>query len=272
MLESSHISSPRQFFREERLLKANTAELFGPPLNGRGGRILVTLSSDAATDDGAVLALAKAGADAVRINCAHDDPSSWAAMIKHVRSAGCSVGRRLKILMDIAGPKCRTADVLTPPGRKHLIPGDRLLLSRSGLRPLAASPFQATLSLPQVINRLTAGALVSVDDGRFGHRQYGATLRARALRGTLGRGRPAWALADQPREGGGALRTLRASPSRQAALPDRGRRSPALTTLHAVSSCLIANRVKAACSQFRRYRLPSIGGPRPPLSVPRSSP
>ena len=160
--------SPRQFFRGERLLEANTAELFGPPLNGRGGRILVTLSSDAATDDGAVLALAKAGADAVRINCAHDDPSSWAAMIKHVRSAGCSVGRRLKILMDIAGPKCRTADVLTPPGRKHLIPGDRLLLSRSGLRPLAASPFQATLSLPQVIDRLTGGALVSVDDGRFG--------------------------------------------------------------------------------------------------------
>jgi pyruvate kinase len=160
--------SPRQFFRGERQLEANAAELFGPPVDGRPGRILVTLSSDAATDARTVLALAKRGADAVRINCAHDDPSSWMAMIEHVRSAERSVGRRLKILMDIAGPKCRTAEVLAPSDRNHLLPGDRLLLSRTCLRSPAASPFQATLTLPQVLDRLRAGERVFVDDGHFG--------------------------------------------------------------------------------------------------------
>ena len=174
--------SPRQFFRGERQLEANAAELFGPPVNGRPGRILVTLSSDAATDAQTVLALAKRGADALRINCAHDDPSSWAAMIEHVRSAERSVGRRLKILMDIAGPKCRTAEVLTPSDRKHLLPGDRLLLSRTCLRPPAASPFQATLTLPQVLDRLRACDRVFVDDGRFGGIVEGMTDDGAVLR------------------------------------------------------------------------------------------
>ncbi len=167
--EGKHLEfpSPRQFFRGEHRLEANTAELFGPAARGRGGRIMVTLPSDAAVDRDVTLDLLKRGVDAMRINCAHDDSSSWAAMIEHARAAEPVIGRPVKILMDIAGPKCRTAEVLTPPDRQRLFPGDRLLLSRGRLQPIEAWPFQATCSLPQVIDRLAPGVRVHVDDGRF---------------------------------------------------------------------------------------------------------
>jgi pyruvate kinase len=104
---SLRMPSNRQFFRGERRLAANTAVLFGPLLGGRAGHILVTLATDAAVDPAVIRRLAEQGADAVRINCAHDDAASWAKMIAHVRSAEQHLGRRLRILMDIAGPKVR---------------------------------------------------------------------------------------------------------------------------------------------------------------------
>ncbi len=44
--------SERQFFRGERLLAANSREVFGPAREGHAGRILVTLGTDAAFDSG----------------------------------------------------------------------------------------------------------------------------------------------------------------------------------------------------------------------------
>jgi len=41
----------------------------------------------------------------VRINCAHGGIDDWAAMIENTHSAGEVVGRRLRMLMDIAGAK-----------------------------------------------------------------------------------------------------------------------------------------------------------------------
>lgn len=58
----------RQFLRGERQLRLNTDELFGPPHEGRAGRIMVTLGREAAEDPGFVADLAERGADVVRIN------------------------------------------------------------------------------------------------------------------------------------------------------------------------------------------------------------
>lgn len=159
--------SDRLFFRGERKLAANTAELFGPPLGGRGGRILVTLATEFAEGPDEMINLAKLGMDAVRINCAHDDTSAWQAMIANVRMAETASGHGIRILMDIAGPKCRTVEVAHPPGYKRLRPGDRLLLCRSALGSAGDFPFRATCNLP-VIERLAVGDHVYVDDGRFG--------------------------------------------------------------------------------------------------------
>jgi pyruvate kinase len=46
--------------------------------------------------------------DCMRINCAHDDATTWARMIEHLRRAERSLGRSCRVVMDIAGPKLRT--------------------------------------------------------------------------------------------------------------------------------------------------------------------
>ena len=91
------------------------------------GRIMVTLPTEAAHDPGYMLEIARRGADVVRINCAHDGADAWAAMIENTRKAGDAVGRRIRVLMDIAGPKFRIGKVKRQPGERMLA-GDRFRL------------------------------------------------------------------------------------------------------------------------------------------------
>ena len=96
-------------------MQANTHALLGGTADHGGGRILVTLPAEAAQDPGYMLEIARRGADVVRINCAHDDADTWAAMIENTRKAGDAVGRRIPVLMDIAGPKFRIGKVKRQP-------------------------------------------------------------------------------------------------------------------------------------------------------------
>ena len=49
--------------------------------------------------------------DCARINCAHDDPSVWAAMVANIRRARDELQRPCPILFDLAGPKLRTGPI-----------------------------------------------------------------------------------------------------------------------------------------------------------------
>jgi pyruvate kinase len=163
--DSPRAPSDRQFFRGERQLRSNTAELFGPPREGRVGRIIVTLGPEAAEDPGFVADLVDRGADVVRINCGHDDADIWRRMIENTRAA--ARGRPLRVLMDIAGPKVRTKQVTTPPDRSHLRVGDQILLCRDVNAGLMDFPFQATCAPEGVLDRLKIGDVVSIDDGKL---------------------------------------------------------------------------------------------------------
>ncbi|MGQ9366729.1 pyruvate kinase [Azospirillum sp. ST 5-10] len=164
----SPFPGPRAFFRGERLLALQARALFGAP-PARGGRILVTLPSEAAGDPALLRGLVERGADAVRINCAHDDAATWAAMIANLRAAEAAAGRRVRVLMDLGGPKLRTAAVGLPEGRQRLKVGDRLLLAE---RPPggaeAGATAWATLALPEVVGQLRQGHRVFLDDGKLG--------------------------------------------------------------------------------------------------------
>jgi pyruvate kinase len=98
-----------------RLLERNTRELLGDPPPRREVRVMVTMPSEAADDYGLVRDLLAAGMDVMRINCAHDDEVRWARMIGHLRRAEKALGRRCKVLMDLAGPKLRTGPVAPGP-------------------------------------------------------------------------------------------------------------------------------------------------------------
>jgi pyruvate kinase len=69
---------------------------------------MVTMPSEAADDPMLIKALVANGMEIMRINCAHDSPSEWTRMIRHLRHAEKVLGRRCRISFDLAGPKLRT--------------------------------------------------------------------------------------------------------------------------------------------------------------------
>jgi pyruvate kinase len=160
--------SYRQFFRGEDRLKRNTEALFGPPPQRRLGHILVTLATEAAEDPDFILRLAEHGADAVRINCGHDDAAHWGKMIAHVRAAEAKLGRRIRVLMDIAGPKIRTRKVETPRRCDTLHVGDEILLVRDKYTSdVDDVPFRTRCTSRKAFDRLKVGDPVSIDDGKL---------------------------------------------------------------------------------------------------------
>ncbi|GAA4197554.1 pyruvate kinase [Microbacterium oryzae] len=88
-------------------LRDNAAALLGGDADDRRTRIMVTLPSSGADDASLAAGFVDAGMDLARINCAHDDPSAWRRMAENVRAAS----DRVRVAMDLAGPKLRTGPV-----------------------------------------------------------------------------------------------------------------------------------------------------------------
>lgn len=105
---------PTGIHRGQSLLASHTCTLLGVAPATRNVRIMVTLPTEAATDQAMVRQMVDAGMDVARINCAHDGATAWAAMAANVRRAAEQAGRPVKVLMDLGGPKLRTG--MLPPG------------------------------------------------------------------------------------------------------------------------------------------------------------
>jgi pyruvate kinase len=163
-----HYPRPWAFFRGERLLRAHTETLLGPEPRGRYTRVMATLPTVAAKDPHIAVELVRGGVDAVRINCGHDSPEVWSAMVANVRSAEVELGRHVRVVMDLEGPKCRIGTVRCAKGKERLGRGDHFLLRAAPGGKPKEPPVRATLTLPGVIERLKAGDSVFVDDGKLG--------------------------------------------------------------------------------------------------------
>jgi pyruvate kinase len=156
---------PADFQQGLENLKRNTQAILGPGSKGRRTRILVTLSPRAAEDKAHVRELVDAGMDCARINCAHETPQDWAAMVANVRSAGRKRARDVRVLVDLAGPKVRTEDVVTPKKRKRVEPGDKILLTFGAPVGNKEFAYQASCTAPDVLRQVPVGAEVSIKDG-----------------------------------------------------------------------------------------------------------
>lgn len=175
------------FFDGERLLQQHTEELFGPTDPRRRVRIMVTLPTEAAEHYDFVKELLQRGAACVRINCAHDSASQWLAMVEHVRRAEQDLNCSCKILMDLGGPKPRTLAVRLPRDKRRIFLGDRVLLtpappavedegsctdgdndSDRSDRSDGTDLVQAGCSIPEILDALSPGDAVWIDDGKIG--------------------------------------------------------------------------------------------------------
>lgn len=164
------------------LLRKHAKALFGEPRAHDDSHIMVTLPSEAATQPQLLRDLLDAGMDIARINCAHDGPDDWLAMIRHLRDAERATGRQCRIHADLPGPKLRTGAIepigrlaefkpqrdawgrVTAPARIWLTPRDR--------QEAPALDVDATLPLDDALIR-TANAkdILEVEDSRGSLRQ-----------------------------------------------------------------------------------------------------
>jgi pyruvate kinase len=167
----------QEFDSGSRLLAQRAARLFGPPRPNRGVRIMVTLPGDAAEDGALLKALLEQGMECVRINCAHDGPAAWTAMLANLRRASEETGRRCQVLMDLAGPKLRTGPIEAGPATLHVrverdewgrVRRPSLLLITDGRDETPnGRRAAATLRFPTgMVNRLAAGDHLDFEDTR----------------------------------------------------------------------------------------------------------
>jgi len=112
----------RSFEQCKHMLDTHIDHILGRRTDGRDVRIMVTLPTESADDYELVHDLIISGMDMARINCAHDDEAIWLRIIENINRAKEETGRNCRIMMDLAGPKLRTGDLLPGPGVVRIRP------------------------------------------------------------------------------------------------------------------------------------------------------
>ncbi|MFK5857622.1 MAG: pyruvate kinase [Bacteroidota bacterium] len=108
--------------KSKKILNRNTKLLFGYKSKKRRTRIMVTLPGSAGDDYLFVNHLMNLGMNSARINCAHDDPTTWQKMIENIHLSNDKLSKNCKIMMDLGGPKLRTGSMQPGPEIIHIKP------------------------------------------------------------------------------------------------------------------------------------------------------
>jgi len=160
-------TAPEEFFAGEIRAAANAEELLGPLSPQGRARLMVTLPAAAADDTAFMTRLADLGVEAVRINCAHGDDNAWERMIDQVERAAERTGRRMKILMDLPGPKVRTSEIRSK-HLKRVALEEQLAISLPGQLAHAPESMPAIeCALAEALQAAEPGHRIFIDDGKL---------------------------------------------------------------------------------------------------------
>ena len=150
--------------------------ILGSSPDGRDVSIMVTLPTEAADNPLLVAEMLAAGMNLARINCAHDDPTTWKRMVENIRRAADDAGAECRIVMDLSGPKLRTGE---------LVPGPRVIHIRPKRDPLGnvIAPRRIRLIPDDVLQHGTKVAVIPVPRECIEQAQEGDKIRFRDTRG-----------------------------------------------------------------------------------------
>ena len=114
-------------------IRARRATIFGgepKPKKREETKIMLTLPSEAASDTSMIEEFANAGVGLFRINTALDDAAAWRAMAEKIQELNQNLHpqNRLKIYVDLAGPKIRTGKIRKVPSALKLNPLDKVYI------------------------------------------------------------------------------------------------------------------------------------------------
>lgn len=101
---------------------SHAAALFGPSQGKKTVHIMVTVGREAISNEILLTNLLKAGANVIRINCAHDGPNVWSEIIRIAKYSSQLLEKPCRILMDLAGPKLRTGLLMTDQNMMKISP------------------------------------------------------------------------------------------------------------------------------------------------------
>jgi pyruvate kinase len=148
----------------------NKDAILGSCPEDRHVSIMVTMPTDAATNQAHVEEMLNAGMNVARINCARDDQEIWTGIIRNVRTASEISNKPCRIVMDLAGPKIRTG---------ALQPGPRVVHIRPRRDPLGRiiAPRRIRLIPENVVWRGTKAAVIPIPDECIDYAQVGDVIR-----------------------------------------------------------------------------------------------
>lgn len=149
-------------------LAQNTQLFFGDAPKERNTRIMVTMPTEASEDKVLLRELIESGMNVARINAAHDNEKTWKAMIDNIHELTEELDKKVKILIDIAGPKIRTEWVFTKFKKPKVKAGDLVRMTKdyTNLPPLD-DDIKVTVgcSIPQIFEQLSIDDPILIDDG-----------------------------------------------------------------------------------------------------------
>ncbi len=141
------------------------------PRGPRFTKILATLgpaSGDAETIGG----MLAAGLDGARLNMSHGTPEEHRARVRILRREARRLERPVALVLDLQGPKLRTAGSVPEEGVELLSGGRVVLVGRA----VPATPRRLGVALPSLARSLAPRERVLIDDGKV-------RLRVRRVRG-----------------------------------------------------------------------------------------
>ncbi|KAG0450744.1 hypothetical protein HPP92_026771 [Vanilla planifolia] len=158
-------------------ISVHTAALFGECKDKKAGQIMVTVGREAVNNELLITNLLKAGVDAIRINCAHDDSAIWSEIIRIVKYSSQMLEKPCRILMDLAGPKLRTellrtdSDMVKLSPKKDsngnvILPAKVWLCCDVGDPPPLLSPDAIICVQKQFLSKIKIGDLVNYVDAK----------------------------------------------------------------------------------------------------------
>lgn len=166
------------------LIKKNANNLFNQGSRSNFTEIMVTLPNEAAEDKTMIEEMVQNGMEIARINLSHGDIDIWTKMVQFINEIKMETNHKLKIYMDLSGPKIRTAtiEISEKKGKgkgkvKNGIPlrvGEHIILtkrttlgkkSKFGKKEQQLEKAEIGVMLPQIIDDVKIDDVVLFDDG-----------------------------------------------------------------------------------------------------------
>jgi pyruvate kinase len=170
------------------LIKKNANNLFNQGSRSNFTEIMVTLPNEAAENKSMIEEMVQNGMEIARINLSHGDIDIWTKMVQFINEIKIETNHKLKIYMDLSGPKLRTATIeisgkkgkgkgkgkakiengITLRVGEHIILTKRTTLgkkSKFGKKDKQLKKAEIGVMLPEIIDDVKIGDVVLFDDG-----------------------------------------------------------------------------------------------------------